>query len=247
MPPLALPSTNVPHSSQDEYQTLVQHTRPLMILPLSAPLDSPAIPPSRLCSSHAEYVCTKLLQLCLTLCDPMDCSQASLSVEFLGQEYWIGLPCPLPGYLPDSKVKPTCLMSPALSGGFFSTGATWKTPILIILPLNSYHVQFVLPMIQHTLFSALVTVSIPHLSNQIVNLLRTVLSLMHLCLSHCASTVSHTYICCLSEYILLMSSLIKICMNEYFSFHCSFQIRIIVECKCSLQLLKNVPSDGVLT
>ena len=176
MPHLALQSTNVPHSSQDEYQTLVQHTRLLMILPLSASLDSPAIPPSRLCSSRTEYVRTKLLQLCLTLCDPVDYSQVPLSVEFLGQEYWIGLPCPLPGDLPNSEVKPTSLMSPALSGRFFTTGATWKTPILNILPLNSYHVQFVLPMIQHTLFSALVIVSIPHLSNQIVNLLRTVLS-----------------------------------------------------------------------
>ena len=50
-------------------------------------------------------------------------------MEFFGQEYWIGLPCPLPGDLPYSKVKPTC---PALSGGFFTTDATWKTPILNI-------------------------------------------------------------------------------------------------------------------
>ena len=115
MPPLALQSTNVPHSSQDEYQTLVQHTRLLMILPLSILLIYLPFPPSMLCGSHTEYVRTKLFQLCLTLCDPMDRSQAPLSMEFFGQEYWTGLPCPLPGDFPDSEVKPTSLMSPALS------------------------------------------------------------------------------------------------------------------------------------
>ena len=104
-----------------------------MILPLSTSLDSPsAISPIQALLSHTENVCTKLLQLCLTLCDPMDCSQAPLSMEFFRQEYWIGLPCPLPGDLPNSKVKPMSPMSPALSGGFFTTVATWKTPILNI-------------------------------------------------------------------------------------------------------------------
>ena len=34
------------------------------------------------------------------------------------QEYWSGLPFPLPGDLPDSGIKPA---SPALAGGFFTT------------------------------------------------------------------------------------------------------------------------------
>ena len=39
-------------------------------------------------------VCAKSLQLCLTLCDPMNHSpQAPLSMEFSRQEYWSGLPC----------------------------------------------------------------------------------------------------------------------------------------------------------
>ena len=33
-------------------------------------------------------------QLCLTLCDPMDCSLPAFS----RQEYWSGLPCPPPGF-----------------------------------------------------------------------------------------------------------------------------------------------------
>ena len=52
------------------------------------------------------------LQLCLTLCDPMDYNpQAPLSIGFSRQEYWSVLPCSPPGDLPDSGIKPT---SPAL-------------------------------------------------------------------------------------------------------------------------------------
>ena len=40
----------------------------------------------------------KVTQLCLTLCDPMDCSPPGSSVhEFSRQEYWSRLPCPPPG------------------------------------------------------------------------------------------------------------------------------------------------------
>ena len=40
--------------------------------------------------------------------------QASLSMEFLRQEYWSGLPSPPPGYSPVPGIKPTFLASPAL-------------------------------------------------------------------------------------------------------------------------------------
>ena len=39
----------------------------------------------------------KSLQLRPTVCDSMDCSQAPLSMGFPRQEYWSGLPRPLPG------------------------------------------------------------------------------------------------------------------------------------------------------
>ena len=45
-------------------------------------------------------------QSCPTLCDPMDCSQAPLSIEFSSQEDWSGLPCPLPGVLPNQGIEP---------------------------------------------------------------------------------------------------------------------------------------------
>ena len=57
------------------------------------------------CIMHA-----KSLQLCPTLCDPMDYSLPGFSVmEFSRQEYWSGLPCPLPGDLPDAGIEPMSL------------------------------------------------------------------------------------------------------------------------------------------
>ena len=60
-------------------------------------------------------VCVLITQLCLTLCDPMDCSphglQAPLPMEFSRQEHWSGLPFPSPGDLPHPGIKPK---SPAL-------------------------------------------------------------------------------------------------------------------------------------
>ena len=50
--------------------------------------------------------------------------QAPLSMGFSRQEYWSGLPCPLPGDLPDLGIEPT---SPELAGGFFTTStSTWE-------------------------------------------------------------------------------------------------------------------------
>ena len=47
--------------------------------------------------------------------------QAPLSVGFPRQKYWSGSPCPPPEDLPSPGIKPTCLTSPALAGGFFTT------------------------------------------------------------------------------------------------------------------------------
>ena len=47
-------------------------------------------------------------------------------MRFPRQEYWNRLPFPTPGDLPYPEVEPMSLVSPALAGGFFTTGATWK-------------------------------------------------------------------------------------------------------------------------
>ena len=45
-----------------------------------------------------DCVSATSLQLCLTLCNPMDVAhQAPLSMGFSRQEYWSGLLCPPPG------------------------------------------------------------------------------------------------------------------------------------------------------
>ena len=49
-----------------------------------------------------------------------------LSIGFSRQECWSGLPSPPPGDLPDPGIEPSSLKSPALAGGFFTTGATWE-------------------------------------------------------------------------------------------------------------------------
>ena len=68
----------------------------------------------------------KLLQLCSTLCNPMNCSlPGSTSTGFSRQEYWSGLPCPLPGKLPGRGIEPVSLMSSTVAGGFFTTSA-WE-------------------------------------------------------------------------------------------------------------------------
>ena len=54
--------------------------------------------------------------------------QAPLPKGFSRQEYWQGLPCPLPGDLSNLGIKPMFLMSPARAGRFFTTSTTWEAP-----------------------------------------------------------------------------------------------------------------------
>ena len=56
--------------------------------------------------------------------------QAPLTMGFSRQEYWSGLPFPSSGNLPNLGIKPTSLMSPALSGGFFTTSAAWEALVI---------------------------------------------------------------------------------------------------------------------
>ena len=50
--------------------------------------------------------------------------QAPVSMAFSRHEYWSGLPCPAPGYLPNPGIELASLTSPALAGGFFTISAT---------------------------------------------------------------------------------------------------------------------------
>ena len=67
---------------------------------------------SLLLADNLECVCL-VTQLCLNLCDPMDCTLpgSSVHVDSLGKNTGVGLPCPPPGDLPNPGIE---LESPPL-------------------------------------------------------------------------------------------------------------------------------------
>ena len=66
----------------------------------------------------------------LTLCDAWTVApQAPLSMGFLRQEYWSGLPFPSLGDLSKLGIKPE---SPALAGTFFTTESLGKPKMVYI-------------------------------------------------------------------------------------------------------------------
>ena len=72
----------------------------------------------------------KSVQLCPILCDSLDCSPPGFSVHEILQERileWVATPSSRD--LPNPGIEPMSLMSPALAGGFFTSGATWKSLI----------------------------------------------------------------------------------------------------------------------
>ena len=67
-------------------------------------------------------------------CDPMDCSLLGCSVHGIAEEGNTGVGCHSspPGDLPNPGIKPASLMSLALTGGFFTTSATWEALVWIL-------------------------------------------------------------------------------------------------------------------
>ena len=66
------------------------------------------------------FSCILLLEILWTVAH-----QAPSSKGLSRQEYWSGLPCPLPGDRPYPGIEPT---SPALAGRFFTSSASWEVP-----------------------------------------------------------------------------------------------------------------------
>ena len=101
---------------------------------------SPSTPPAT-SSLHLRCPGSRILlpsYLCCCLATKQVAHQASLSMEFSRQEYWSGLPFPIPGNLHDPGIEPA---SPALTGRFLpmcqvgspkprckaaQTGAVWR-------------------------------------------------------------------------------------------------------------------------
>ena len=60
--------------------------------------------------------CCLVTQSCLIFCSPMDYSSPGWSAtDFSRQEYWSGVPFPTPGHLPNQRLEPTSIVSPALA------------------------------------------------------------------------------------------------------------------------------------
>ena len=72
---------------------------------------------------QSRFVCVLLFATRWTIA-----RQAPLSMGFSRQEYWHGLPFPLPGGLPNPGIKPMSLTYPALAGRFFTTSAISEAP-----------------------------------------------------------------------------------------------------------------------
>ena len=85
------------------------------------------------CSCFMVVVVTKS---CPTLCNPRDYSPPGSSVHGIFQaRYWHGLPFPPPWNLPDPEIE---LVSPALTGGFFTTEPPGTPGIYCVNPKPSY-------------------------------------------------------------------------------------------------------------
>ena len=80
--------------------------------------------------THTPWWCFYCWVSCLVVFDPAAAwtvvLQAPLSMGFSRQEHWSGLPFPTPEDLPDPRIEATSLVSPSLSGGFFTASATWE-------------------------------------------------------------------------------------------------------------------------
>ena len=65
----------------------------------------------------------------------MDCSPPGSSVHWdsPGKNTRVGCHAP-PGVPPYPGIEPVSLVSPALTGGFFTTSATWEALIILIFP-----------------------------------------------------------------------------------------------------------------
>ena len=84
-------------------------------------------PPWKCCAVLSHSVVSDFMTLWT------EAPQAPLFMGFSRQEYWSGLPFPPPRDLPDPRIEPMSLASPALVGKVFTTAQSGK-PSLEIIP-----------------------------------------------------------------------------------------------------------------
>ena len=95
------------------------------------------------------YVCcamvSKLLQLCLTLCNPMDCNVPVSSVHGILQARileWVAMPSSRGSSQP--RIIPTSFKYPALTSVLFTTSISWEAPSFVyhIVVTDYYLIQY---------------------------------------------------------------------------------------------------------
>ena len=79
-------------------------------------------------------MCVKSLQLCPTLCDPMDYSPPGSSVFGISQERileWDAIPFSRGSFR--ARDQPVSPASPVLAGGFLTSSATWEVGVCVCM------------------------------------------------------------------------------------------------------------------
>ena len=73
---------------------------------------------------------SEVAQSCLTLSDPMDCRMLFLT----------------PRDLPNPRIEPMFLASPALAGRILTAYATWEAPLEVIAKLKKSSTSLIFPL-----------------------------------------------------------------------------------------------------
>ena len=89
--------------------------------------------------------CFSHVWLCTTLWTAA--CQAPLFMGFSRQEYWSGLPCSLPGDLPDQGIKLASLRFPSLAGRFFT--CRLGNPLIILLLAYHFASHWIPSVLRH--------------------------------------------------------------------------------------------------
>jgi len=108
---------------------------------------------------NQSSVCAKLLQLCLTLCDPMNCSPLGSSVHGILQARileWVAMPFFRASSRPRDQTA--SLMYPALAGSFFTSSVLLKKVRILwsVRMLLSAYITKNLSSALHSFFSFLI-------------------------------------------------------------------------------------------
>ena len=98
-------------------------------------LTNPMLAETVLCICVCVLSCVQLFETPWTVA-----CQAPLTMGFPRQEYWSWLPFPSPVDLPNPKIEPVSLVSPALASRFFTTSTTQEASRQLYFNTNKQEV-----------------------------------------------------------------------------------------------------------